>query len=169
MYELVVIPNANEEVGVDESKVIMVDGPLDEPDTWRCAKQPDITKVSRQLRSKTLPIYYGMNKFLVHCYFDTGYPGFERSGIQFHQQLRWMKAMGKINLGMIRSLEICHQGYDRYDSYLPQYPNVMTASMAYFEERGLELPNSAHHTTIEWEMHPPGEMARVLLTLAVQR
>ncbi|KAK4613257.1 hypothetical protein CLAFUW4_08969 [Fulvia fulva] len=73
---------------------------------WRShlRQQPPITRVSRQIRSETLPMFYGMNEFLV--YNGTGY-----GGIDFTEAFESLKAIGKRNAGHIKSLTVLMVDY----------------------------------------------------------
>lgn len=76
IYELALVPQQKSQAGVDDSTAIYIGRPItghrligsfgDENERFQLtewAKQPAITRVSRQLRMETLPMYYGLNEF----------------------------------------------------------------------------------------------------------
>jgi hypothetical protein len=59
------------------------------------SSQPPLTRVNRQLRAETLPIYYSRNKFLVWVENADGWVG----------SMKWLQAIGN-SIELIRSLRI---------------------------------------------------------------
>lgn len=76
--------------------------------TLRCLKQPALTKVSSQIRSEALPVFYRANKFHIEAInFFKAKDGFN-SGPKGLPQI-WWRAVGDTNLRMIRSLNLFGQ------------------------------------------------------------
>ncbi|KAK5725491.1 hypothetical protein LTR15_003679 [Elasticomyces elasticus] len=74
------------------------------------ARQPPITRVSRQLRNETLGMFYAANKFAIVL---PGYawPTAKKSVDIF---LRWAKAVGEGNRRAIVKLYVCSQLYTHW-------------------------------------------------------
>ena len=71
------------------------------------AKQPALTRVSRQVRAETLPMYYGSNAFVVYADFQTAGPTFK--GAQ-----HWLQHIGKSNGALInRSRFVSHYSSEK--------------------------------------------------------
>lgn len=117
IYELVVTPDRAGEGGVDGELAICVQDVRFEMDdsmttwadsygwtgSWR--KQPAITRVSRQVRDESLPIYYGVNNFVAHPI-----PGCRRKS-QLHQARVWLRKIGVANARRIKRFGIyCPHG-----------------------------------------------------------
>lgn len=64
--------------------------------------QPPITKVSRQVRSEALPLYYKVNRFA-----SAIESGFENDSSEVLVQ--WLEATGQDNLDLIKNLLIVHK------------------------------------------------------------
>lgn len=60
------------------------------------AKQPDLTKVSPQIRADTLPMFYGTNHFVLRgdTYHGTSYR-------------KWLKIIGPGNVALLRKVTLC--------------------------------------------------------------
>lgn len=64
--------------------------------------QPALTKVSKDIRNETLPMFYGQHRFVFTI--------LSRSGTQrerdFEEIFKWLRAMGKRNVGMLRDVKV---------------------------------------------------------------
>lgn len=68
-------------------------------------KQPPLTRVCKQLREETLPIYYGANTFLMHVWENESEKIKGRTQKLYSQGTRpWLKSIGEENRGMINSV-----------------------------------------------------------------
>ncbi|KAK5120899.1 hypothetical protein LTR85_005966 [Meristemomyces frigidus] len=112
IYELVVKPRKIGDGGVDGERAICVqdacienyDDVGDDLDygnltAWR--KQPAITKVSRQVRAETLPMYYGGN--LLVAYLDVS---LDIDDNPLSTARHWLERIGKANAALIKHFEI---------------------------------------------------------------
>lgn len=59
------------------------------------AQQPDLTRVCRQIRAETLPMFYGNNQFVLDGdYHDTRYR-------------KWLRIIGHKNAALLRTVTLC--------------------------------------------------------------
>lgn len=82
---------------------------------WRC--QPAITRISRQIRQETLPVYYGTNEF-------TGY------GCLLGDIELWLRHFGQKNASMVRHLSFFAR-MDREGKPYHRAVSVAAAVMGY--------------------------------------
>lgn len=108
IYQLTLLPSKGDSGCVDNTTAIDLKTPNS---TW--TRQPALTKVSRQIRAESLPLYYGLNKFVVRISQTRSY----RSTVKqcsFGKSLSsdcaavWLSRIGKANIDLIKDLEIRH-------------------------------------------------------------
>lgn len=63
--------------------------------------QPNLTRVSRRVRSETLPIFYGTNIFRFAVYYQDDFAMADEYAIA------WLAGIGKANAAMIRVARMC--------------------------------------------------------------
>ena len=120
VYDLVMIPNKDGAGGVEHSRAICVQQAVvyvydsDETDDdneriygevvkrWR--NQPAITRVSRQVRAETLPMYYGLNEFIAYNWDPENEGTWEFGG--FFSAHRWLSRMGRANAALIKQFAV---------------------------------------------------------------
>lgn len=69
-------------------------------------EQPSLTRVSKQLRAETLPIYFGVNTFIINLdYFETRARGIEIY-YSFKNGEKWLRQMGPHNRKLLKDLHI---------------------------------------------------------------
>lgn len=86
-----------------------------------CLRQPALTKVSKQVRSETLPVFYGMNEF----HFEMG--NFIKSSIAQSPVGLW-RALDRDSLSLIRKLNVMGLGvFDhRNEGIMVQYRKTVS-------------------------------------------
>ena len=116
IYELACCPLRDGEGGEAHSTAIRIEPRESYELSAPFATQPALTKVSRQIRQETLPIYYGTNEF--NLYLDETYrpakgpDGLPTRGasyvryIKFSTVDRWVKAMGDANAKPIKHISV---------------------------------------------------------------
>jgi len=78
------------------------------------AQQPALTRISREVRRETLPVYYGANLFVIVV---EGIIELKRTAPvqtwKTHGAESWLHNVGASNIALLRNLEICldHRGY----------------------------------------------------------
>ena len=106
------------------------------------ALQPSITRISRQVRTESLPVYYGANEF-----FFEPYDRKENANtpVEFPYVQRWLKAIGPENRNLLKTVSI-RGGSLNYRWYSAR------RFVALMAKRGIDLPDnvvSSFHLTRE--------------------
>ena len=165
VYELALIPDGDGDGNVTGSKAIDVKSVRPNWCSSRpgWALQPALTKVSRQIRQETIPIYYGKNIFVTHCYIRDADPQgtekwqFENSG--FHW---WRKMIGTANMDLVKHLDVRHVKEDGellgpVSMSIRPGPEFLPALTKYFDSQGVTLPRLARHLALHHPLHDDDE------------
>lgn len=110
-------------------------------------KQPAITKVCRQLRQETLPIYYGANEFVIPAQVAwTQDAWMARVRVSYPLAKRWLRAIGPDNVRLLRHVTVLFGGYGHLKGNAAAMRfDIMMA------RAGIELPESCVKTY--WQGH----------------
>lgn len=77
------------------------------------ALQPAITKVCRQVREETLPIYYA-NEFIADSYDYYGRRALNPNRICFPHVIEWLKAIGPENRKLLQTISVQSRGSAKF-------------------------------------------------------
>lgn len=115
IYELALMPQ-NSEAGVFGGRTIVVSR---DESTAQWVRQPALTKVSKTIREETLPMFYGMNSFIIRVQNSPEIPPnqvFNRMSLtlmrktpgpfDFAGAQHWLQQIGTHNIRLIKHLEI---------------------------------------------------------------
>ena len=73
-------------------------------------KQPAITKLSREIRAETLPVYYGCNTFVINCSARRFSGPNQECIYDFYLggAEKWLRCIGPANSALVKHLDMCH-------------------------------------------------------------
>ena len=119
IYDVVFQPEYEEVMGIEHIKAVQIErstistgpdgGSIIDYDPR--AVQPAITRLSRQIRAETLPIFYGTTKFAVNS--TTLCFGTHTAELPWEFLLerarQWLNSLGETNRKLVKDLEVRHE------------------------------------------------------------